>query len=711
MAWENELDRLVQQQVHAAAKGEERSGTVRDLVVATWELNPARPESAFHLGYARTLLGVELPEPSAENARARSWYMWGRLRGHDRRGERNWVADLLANQTLVIALLSEPGVAGQCVPLVMRTLFWAGDLDLAMQAIRYLTLADTDASTEIIVDAALTDLLARLESHTDPSSAEATMRVLEECVALPAFARLPDDVRARFHRARAQRLLRASEFDEAVGELRTALESAKGHPRLFSHIAALGALAELRLHDIEELEPRADRPERTAAAIWLEQAARQVDVATPEALYASGILAYETGDYADATGWFDTAIRNSRREARDARLIEHARFFLAASILASGNRDDAARALHLMEQALETVKPDIGSFYPVHEALKSLSKKVALKFLDAVDLGRGTMPDQLLFVALEYQTLGEADAAAAAAERVLQIAVNLDQRIEAMRVLLTSHNMRGRRDLARETLFAIRDLLMQRGAFADLETLLNNEEFTGQALDHHERKCELISLYEEMEGRESDRATMQLAVARTLRARKDVEALREAYGMLLEVEIAFPELAAEDLAAVTKLLELSDGNAPLTDDGSTHAAQLQQALGHPVRVLVVGGNERQRRHHPRLEALARAWGIESEWMETNYGSPQKIVSGIADRMRQGRVDILLLLHWNRHETTEPALELARKSGVAARTVHYAGFTSLQVALDDQIRAMAASRAPASEPASTKAKAGRSKAKS
>ncbi|MBZ0150070.1 MAG: hypothetical protein K8J09_00960, partial [Planctomycetes bacterium] len=55
-----------------------------------------------------------------------------------------------------------------------------------------------------------------------------------------------------------------------------------------------------------------------------------------------------------------------------------------------------------------------------------------------------------------------------------------------------------------------------------------------------------------------------------------------------------------------------------------------------------------------------------------------------DRMRGG-IDMLLLLHWNRHETTEPALDLARGQGVPARTVHYAGFTSLQVALTEQMQ--------------------------
>jgi hypothetical protein len=113
-------------------------------------------------------------------------------------------------------------------------------------------------------------------------------------------------------------------------------------------------------------------------------------------------------------------------------------------------------------------------------------------------------------------------------------------------------------------------------------------------------------------------------------------------------------------------------------------------------VLVVGGNERQRRHHPRFEELAQKWGFQGEWLMTNYTSPQKVVGAIADRLRSG-IDVLLLLHWNRHETTEPALELARKSDVPARTVHYAGFTSLQVALGEMLEKMAsqkATRAPA-----------------
>jgi hypothetical protein len=337
-----------------------------------------------------------------------------------------------------------------------------------------------------------------------------------------------------------------------------------------------------------------------------------------------------------------------------------------------------------MEKALDTVQPDLESFYFVHEALKKLDRKLALRFLDRVDVGRGTAVDQLLFVALEYVALGEAKPAQSAAERVLAIAVDLDQRLDAMRVMLTAHNMLGERDQAKDWYAQIRDLLLQRGAFTQLEKVLRDDAFSGMALDHLEVKVELANLYEEMEGKDYDRAQLQIAIARSLRARKEVEALQQALGLLQEVALQHPELAKEDLEAVERLLEHQDGAAIDPDAGRAATAALQKQLGHAVRVLVVGGNERQRRHHPKFVELAERWGFEGEWLETNYTSPQRIVGQISDRLRSG-LDILVLLHWNRHETTEPAHELARKAGVPARTVHYAGFTSLQVSLAELLQ--------------------------
>lgn len=693
MAWETALDRLLLQQIHLAEKGEVRPQDVRQQILDLHRLRPERPETAFHMGYARALLGLEMPEPTTGDSPAR-WFLFGRMRGHDRRGERNWVADLLQDPTALMELLHEPRIAAQCLPLVMRTLFWCGDLTLAVRAIDYLSAGSRDSETEVLVDAALTDLLTRLEYREDREDTEPTATILLECIELASFDRLPADVRARYHRALAIRMLAASEFEEAAEHLEAAEGLAAGAPRLRSSISALRALAALRLHDLRELEPRSERDERDQALAILGTVGTLESGAVADALFVRGILAYEVGDYETAGGCFDEALRGYRRRSgRDTEFVDRARFFLAASILAGADREQSSRALRLMDQALDSVRPDLESFYPVHEALKELDRKLAIKFLDAVDVGRGTAPDQLLFVGLEYLALGEAKPASAAAERVLQVAVNLDQRVEALRILLTARNMQGDRAGAREIFDQIRDLLVRRGALAELENLLKNEEFVGQALDSMEIKCELVALYEEMEDREFEKAMLQAAIARSLRARKDASSLQEAFGILKEVEIHFPDLARDELRALEKLLELQD-TRPSDPQGTPGiVARIRERLGRAPRVLVVGGNERQRRHHPRFAALAEEWGFEGEWLMADYTSPQKLVAAIAGRL-DAKIDVLLLLHWNRHETTEPALDLARRRGVPARTVHYAGFTSLQVSLADQFERMAATPATA-----------------
>ncbi|MEY2980456.1 MAG: hypothetical protein RL562_683, partial [Planctomycetota bacterium] len=65
MAWETALDRLLTRQIHLAEKGELRPEEARQLVLDLHRVAPDRIETAFHLGYARSTLGVELPEPAA----------------------------------------------------------------------------------------------------------------------------------------------------------------------------------------------------------------------------------------------------------------------------------------------------------------------------------------------------------------------------------------------------------------------------------------------------------------------------------------------------------------------------------------------------------------------------------------------------------------------------------------------------------------------
>jgi tetratricopeptide (TPR) repeat protein len=688
MAWETSLDRLLLQQIHLAEKGEVKPELVRQQLLDLWALAGGRQATAFHLGYARTLLGLSLPEPNGEAAHRR-WYTFGRLRGHDRRGERNWIAEMLQDPQVLVDLLSDPQLAGQVLPLVVRTLFWCGDLQLAVRAIQYLA-SEPSAELEMIVDAAFTDLLARLENCNAAEDHERTASILTTVLGMAGFDRLPKDVRARYHKALAERLLVNSDWSGAERQLDQALAHSGALPRIRSAVCVLLALCQLRVHSPLDLRPRAQRPERDAALKHLLHVDKAPEDATADALFVRGLLAYETGAYEAAAASMHRAVDGLRRnESRDLPMQDRARFFEAAALLGAGKADEQSRALQLMEKALDTVKPDLETFYTVHEALKKLDRKLALRFLDAVDIGRGTSPDQLLFVALEYQSLGEAAPACAAARRVLDVATDLDQRIEALQVELTAHNMKGEREQAKNCYAEIRDLLLQRGGFEALEKLLKNEGLVGQALDHLEIKVELAALYEEMDGKDYERAQLQIAVARSLRARKEIEALQQAHGLLMEVECAYPELAKDELQILEKLLSLEDAAPVSNDAGKRACSEVEKVLGHPLRVLVVGGNERQRRHHPRFVALGEQWGFTGEWLMTNYTSPQKVVNQIADRL--AATDVMFLLHWNRHETTEPALELARKAGVPSRTVHYAGFTSLQVAMTEMLPKLAANR--------------------
>ncbi|MEO6596301.1 MAG: hypothetical protein ABIP94_16250 [Planctomycetota bacterium] len=703
MGWETALDRLLLQQVHSAEKGEQKPEVLRQQLLDYWQLSGPRPGPSFLIGYANALLGLELPSVGSDTS-ARRWCLFGTVRAHDRKGERERIAELLQDPQMLLDLLSDPGVAGNVLPLVVRSLFWSGDLKIAVRAIQYLAAEPQAGELDTIVDAAVTDLLGRLEVRVDTDDQESTASILGKILGMAGFDRLPGDVRARYHRALAERLLAASEWSMAIEAAERAERLAQGNPGLASAAALVAALGELRLHDTVCCEPRQQRDEREAALARLRHVAEEPDQACLEAVYLRSLLAYETGDLTAAARGFDRAIAGLRRlEGRDVQLRDRARFFQAAALLMAGNPAEATRAVRLMEQALATVKPDLESFYSVHEALKKLDRRVSLRFLDAVDVGRGSSPDQLLFVALEYLSLAEAAPALLAARRVLEVAVDLDQRIDALRVVLTAHNMLGERDAARACFGEMRELLQQRGKFDTLEKLLRNEEVVGQALDHLEIKVELAAVYEELEGRDFDRAQLQVAIARSLRARKDVESLQQAHGLLQEVACTFPELAQEDLAAIEKLLEHNDETPGGGDSGRAAVQMLCKSLGRAPRVLVVGGNERQRRHHPRLEKLASQWGFAAEWFETNYTSPQKVVNTIAERLRAG-VDVLLLLHWNRHETTEPALELARSSNVPARTVHYAGFTSLQVALAEQLGRLVQNTKPAAAAQRSKARA-------
>jgi tetratricopeptide (TPR) repeat protein len=689
MAWENAIDRLVLRQIHLADEGKLNDSEVRKICLDLCEISPGRPENWFHCGYGRTLLGLNLPDPKPGDKGGRRWFAFGRLRGHMRRCEAGWISELADDPALLVDLLVEPQIAAQVLPSLMQNYFHEGDLE---KAVWILELLETEGLSggrkgeegeiehSILVDAGLIDLLARIERGVlRPEAEGALRRALKRAMTLGAFSHLEARDQARFQRALSESYLLTGEWGDAKNALNEAKTLVGEEGRVAKSVHFLHSLVSLRVLDIEQLKPTPDRGDRKEALEWLELPC-SLPNPLPEALVVRGTLRYETQDFLGAAEDFDVCLKRLGEEPqRRSGFHNRVRFFLGTSLLASGQVEEFRRASRLIEQCLDEVEPDLNTFYLVHDNLKKIAPKVALKFLDALDLGRGTSPDNLLLVALEYQSLGEPGRALVAAERVLQVATDLDQRLDSLKVRLVAFNMQGKREEAREEYFEIRDLLLKRGAYEELERTLLDEELVGQALDHIEIKCELADLYEEMEGKDWDRAQLKLAVARTLRAKKDIENLRIAQGLLTEIGIQFPELAGEDLRHLEQLLALQEEGEK---GGEDPIEALRHQLGRDPSFLVVGGNERQRSHHPKLEAFAKAKKIDAEWLMANYRSPQKLVSQIEDRLQKGQVDGLILLHWNRHETTEPALEVARKANVPARTLFYAGFTSLQIGLEE-----------------------------
>ena len=80
MAWETALDRLLLQQIHLAEKGTLRNDDVQQQLLDVHAIAPERPETAFLCGYARSLLGLQTPDPRP--GAATRWHLFGRMRGH-----------------------------------------------------------------------------------------------------------------------------------------------------------------------------------------------------------------------------------------------------------------------------------------------------------------------------------------------------------------------------------------------------------------------------------------------------------------------------------------------------------------------------------------------------------------------------------------------------------------------------------------------------
>ena len=101
------------------------------------------------------------------------------------------IGEALQNPQMLLDLLGDATVACNVLPLVVRSLFWSGDLKIAVRAIQYLAAESSSGELDTIVDAALTDLLGRLEVRVDTDDQESTAAIIGKILDISGFERLP----------------------------------------------------------------------------------------------------------------------------------------------------------------------------------------------------------------------------------------------------------------------------------------------------------------------------------------------------------------------------------------------------------------------------------------------------------------------------------------------------------------------------------------
>jgi hypothetical protein len=128
---------------------------------------------------------------------------------------------------------------------------------------------------------------------------------------------------------------------------------------------------------------------------------------------------------------------------------------------------------------------------------------------------------------------------------------------------------------------------------------------------------------------------------------------------------------------------------PLTEPEQQLAAQLSAQSGLSLRILVVGGGERQLKHRDKLTEYADVMGFHSHWRMAEYQSWHREINTLGRDMRE-RFDALIILHWNRTTFTRKAREICDKDGAKpCLTCYYEGFTNLRESLQECLRQLLA----------------------
>ena len=675
MAWETPLDRAVLKEIDLSGFSPPRQHDAANMALALVRLNPARAESYFAIGYANGSHGIVLDayKPEELQGPEAAWFRFGQTLGklrHPKEGE---------EKPDVRALLSEPVIAREILPILLRQSLGSGSLEEAVNTLEaVLANGAPDGETAELLRSTLSEVLRRAERPGENFQPDAVQGLLQRCMGLPGFDGLPPEIRAPFHRALGKLKQHVEQFDEAAGHFKKALEVAGEGHTLASVLHFDLAACSLGLRGVPDLEPQPGRKGSEEALAHLDQATADARSASFNAFFTRGILRFERDMHAEAAQDFRDALARIEQYRNPLPItLARIRFFLALSLLREGKPETQEEAARQLEAALERLRPGVEQLKELLPLLEEKAPRIAARLLARVDVAHMSDPRQLLEMGKHFQRLGDTDNALKIAEQCLEHSEDLTVRKEALLIELRAFNMAGERENAADALYDLRDVCCQSGDLAFWEKVIFDDDRVGQALDRARVLSERAELLARLKGRDADRFDVLRQLADLYLARAEPQWKLTGLRLLKDCYRAHPDAFEADL-------KKASADAPKDERPNDRGAaeKAKEALGRRPTLMIIGGDDHQTRGEDDLAALAAEWGFDAEWWPTDYVNPDRVFDKLQEHLNSRQPDGLLLLHWNREELVRELRKLARTYRVATRFCVYVGAQSLRAGVAD-----------------------------
>lgn len=657
MPWKNEIDRLVNRCILDAVKGgPPESERARQAVSDLLALAPDRDESHFHLGTADEVLGEAAAALPASAGNAARWRFLGRLDSCARRGDRERVRAMMDDPAFEASLPTPEGRVA--LRAVGRMLLRDGEDERAFELYtRHLQAVDDEGSRRD-ADFLLEEALRRAERYErGERNEEDALARLERVGRFANEAGLEPRSGAKVDRKVGRLHQLAGRWPQAVACYRRALEHLPVDDPYRSVLVGDLALSTLGVRGTLDLLPSAERPGRDEARTLLEEGLKEGEGRSYNAIYALGVLYYETGAYEAAARCFQEADHLMRENRAKARIVHaRARFFLARCQLEQGVEGEE------LEAACRAIRKDAGpanldaehkdpAFALVDELVPAEARPRARDAERDAPGGRGRgrrgrrgreeAPAPAAAPAatgggplaqarrlIEQEDPSEEDLHEALhlVDQVFKARPDFDAWFDAYRTRLEALVALNERDEALRTYERFRAKLYQREAYDRIEALLTSAEGpVATLLDEGALHRELVDLYEVMPGRDELFVEHCVACAEHCLERAGEGDALCALNMLTEAGRRDPD-AGRDLLERARAAAAAAG---LTEPSS--AEDLARRLGEidaPVNILVVGGDEGRRPHAHRFEETVRRLGLQGSWIFTGAMPPARSLEEI-----------------------------------------------------------------------------------